>query len=56
MNRILVTGATGTVGRQVVFQLTGTGAQIRVLVRNPEAAGLRQRLMWCGEISLFPKQ
>ena len=26
MNRILVTGATGTVGRQVVSQLLATGA------------------------------
>jgi uncharacterized protein YbjT (DUF2867 family) len=38
MHRILITGATGNVGSQVVSQLTTTGAQVRVLVRNPEAA------------------
>jgi uncharacterized protein YbjT (DUF2867 family) len=40
MNRILVIGATGNVGRQVVSQLPATGAQVRALVRNPTAAGL----------------
>jgi len=40
MNRILVIGGTGTVGRQVVAQLAATGAQVRALVRNPGAAHL----------------
>jgi uncharacterized protein YbjT (DUF2867 family) len=40
MKRILVTGATGTVGRQVVSQLLATDAQVRALTRNPDAAGL----------------
>lgn len=40
MKRILVTGATGTVGRQVVSQLLATDARVRALTRNPEAAGL----------------
>ena len=40
MNRILVTGATGTVGRQVVSQLAATGAQVRAMSRNPTTAGL----------------
>ena len=40
MNRILVIGATGNVGRQVVSQLLATGVQIRALARNPDAAGL----------------
>jgi len=40
MKRILVTGATGTVGRQVVSQLLAAGAPVRALTRNPEAAGL----------------
>ena len=40
MNRILVTGATGTVGRQVVSQLLATGARVRALTRHPDAAGL----------------
>ncbi|HEY4742602.1 MAG TPA: NAD(P)H-binding protein [Candidatus Acidoferrales bacterium] len=38
MKPILVIGATGTVGRQVVSQLAATGAQIRAMVRNPDAA------------------
>jgi uncharacterized protein YbjT (DUF2867 family) len=40
MNRILVVGATGNVGRQVVSQLMDKGAQVRVLARNPDTAGL----------------
>ena len=40
MNRILVTGATGNVGRQVLSQLTAQGAPVRALTRNPAAAGL----------------
>lgn len=35
---ILVTGATGTVGRQVVEQLSTRGADVRALVRNPSKA------------------
>jgi len=38
MHRILIIGATGTVGRLVVSQLQVTGAQVRALVRNPDAA------------------
>jgi uncharacterized protein YbjT (DUF2867 family) len=37
---ILVTGATGHVGRPVVSQLLRTGAAVRALVRNPDSAGL----------------
>jgi uncharacterized protein YbjT (DUF2867 family) len=37
---ILVTGATGNVGRQVVQQLIRRGADVRALVRNPETANL----------------
>jgi len=40
MNRILIIGATGNVGRQVLSQLQATGAHIRALTRNPDAAGL----------------
>jgi len=40
MNRILIVGATGNVGGQVLSQLTATGAQVRALARNPDAAGL----------------
>ncbi len=35
---ILVTGATGTIGRQVVDQLVRRGADVRALVRNPAKA------------------
>ena len=37
---ILVTGATGNVGRQVVAQLEGRGASVRALVRTPETVRL----------------
>ena len=40
MKRILVIGATGNVGRQVVAQLPGTGAKVRALARNPDTAAL----------------
>lgn len=36
---ILVTGATGTVGRQVATALTRAGARVRAAVRNPSDAG-----------------
>ncbi|HEV2669133.1 MAG TPA: NAD(P)H-binding protein, partial [Blastocatellia bacterium] len=39
-NTILVTGATGNVGRQVVSQLLATGARVRALTRNPASAAL----------------
>jgi uncharacterized protein YbjT (DUF2867 family) len=35
---ILITGATGNVGRQVVQQLVSRGADVRVLVRDPAKA------------------
>jgi uncharacterized protein YbjT (DUF2867 family) len=37
---ILVTGATGNVGRRVLSQLLRTGATVRALTHNPESAGL----------------
>ena len=40
MNRILVIGGTGTVGRQVVSRLVAASVQVRALVRNPSAARL----------------
>jgi len=40
MNRILIIGGTGNIGREVVTQLTATRAQVRALVRNPDAARL----------------
>ncbi|MER5425823.1 SDR family oxidoreductase [Streptosporangium roseum] len=38
--KILVTGATGFVGRNVVDQLLGAGVEVRALTRNPATAGL----------------
>jgi uncharacterized protein YbjT (DUF2867 family) len=40
MNRVLIIGGTGTVGREVVSQLTQSGAQVRVMTRDPEKARL----------------
>lgn len=37
---IVVTGATGTVGRQVVRQLSERGVPVRAITRNPGSAGL----------------
>jgi uncharacterized protein YbjT (DUF2867 family) len=38
MNAILVTGATGNVGRPLVHQLAAAGAHVRAVTRNPDAA------------------
>jgi uncharacterized protein YbjT (DUF2867 family) len=40
MKHILVTGATGQIGREVVSQLRATGCRIRALSRNPRGASL----------------
>jgi uncharacterized protein YbjT (DUF2867 family) len=40
MKRILVIGATGNIGRQVVSQLVATNVHVRALVRNPDCANL----------------
>jgi uncharacterized protein YbjT (DUF2867 family) len=37
---ILLTGATGTIGRPLVDMLVGEGAEVRAVTRNPQAAGL----------------
>jgi uncharacterized protein YbjT (DUF2867 family) len=39
-NTILVTGATGNVGQNVVSQLVGAGVRVRALTRNPESSNL----------------
>src|SRR5262245_29522371 len=40
MKRVLVTGATGLTGSEVVAQLRGTGCRIRAMSRNPASAKL----------------
>jgi uncharacterized protein YbjT (DUF2867 family) len=40
MEPILVTGATGNIGRQVVAQLCRAGVRVRALTRNPHTADL----------------
>jgi len=37
MHRILVIGATGNIGREVVSQLAAAGVAVRAMVRNPES-------------------
>ncbi len=44
MRNILVTGATGNVGRQVVAQLLARDIRVRALARTPESAGLPRRV------------
>ncbi|MBN3453454.1 NmrA family NAD(P)-binding protein [Mycobacterium sp. DSM 3803] len=39
MNTILVTGATGNVGRPLVTELVRAGARVRAVTRTPETAG-----------------
>ena len=45
---ILVTGATGNVGRQIVEHLVKRGADVRALVRDPSKAQLP------AEVSVVP--
>jgi uncharacterized protein YbjT (DUF2867 family) len=40
MKRILVIGATGTVGRSVISELIDTDVRVRALARNPDSADL----------------
>ncbi len=44
MENILVTGATGNVGRQVVSQLLATDVRVRALARSPESANLPRQV------------
>src|SRR4051812_17631744 len=39
-SKVLVTGATGNVGREVVSGLLDTSADVRALTRNPDSAAL----------------
>jgi uncharacterized protein YbjT (DUF2867 family) len=42
MNRVLIIGGTGTVGREVLSELTQSGAQVRVVARDPQKARFAQ--------------
>ncbi len=44
MQNILVTGATGNVGRQLVSQLLDANIRVRAMARRPESAGLPHRV------------
>ncbi|WP_078971454.1 NAD(P)H-binding protein [Streptomyces chattanoogensis] len=48
MSEILVIGATGNVGREVVVQLLATGAAVRAMVRDPESARLPEGVKAAG--------
>src|SRR5260370_33228679 len=53
MNRILIIGATGRVGRHVLSQLPATGVLVRALARNPHTAGLPPHVdVVCGDLTL----
>ncbi len=41
---ILVTGATGTIGRPLIDLLSAAGADVRAISRNPMFAGLPARV------------
>ena len=52
MNRVLVIGATGNTGSQILSQLTAIGAQVRALSRNPGTTGLPPQVeVVCGDIT-----
>lgn len=52
---ILVTGATGTVGRHVVDQLVMKGKQVRAVSRNPEKACLPEGVEVLAGDLMFPE-
>ncbi|SPL89682.1 Oxidoreductase [[Actinomadura] parvosata subsp. kistnae] len=49
---ILVTGATGTVGRRIVAQLAARGTPVRALTRNPAKAAVPDGVeVACGDLT-----
>jgi uncharacterized protein YbjT (DUF2867 family) len=47
MDRVLVIGATGNIGRQVVSQLAASGARVRAMTRKPD------RVSWPVEVEVM---
>ena len=54
--KVLVTGATGNVGRLVVDQLLGTGVEVRALTNNPGKAALPAGVMFMKPLPQPPMQ
>ena len=46
MTRVLVTGGTGTLGRELVSRLHREGYTVRIMSRSPEPPGLPEALEW----------
>jgi uncharacterized protein YbjT (DUF2867 family) len=51
MKRVLVTGATGQIGSEVIAQLRGTGCRIRAMTRNPRSANVPDVEVVPGDLS-----
>ncbi len=53
MKPILITGATGRIGRQVVSELVATGVRVRAMSRNPDVADLPPEVeVVCGDLTI----
>jgi uncharacterized protein YbjT (DUF2867 family) len=55
MNRLLIIGATGNVGRQLLSQLPAMGAQVRALTRNPHATRFPRQVEVVRGDLIFPE-
>ena len=55
MERVLIIGGTGNIGRHVVTQLSGSGTQVSALARNPAGARFPPEVeVVCGDLT-FPE-